>query len=116
MSVLTNPNAMSVVGANILAPQNAKLQAENSKKEAAAALAASSANNSDADIIRRQVQASIASQISQSIVGSNGSPASGVFSLGDGQTISYDRNGATTSVTILGSNGMPINLSFPTIQ
>ena len=28
MSVLTNPNAMSVVNANILAPQNAQLQAE----------------------------------------------------------------------------------------
>lgn len=116
VSMMNNPNTMADVNSTILAPQATLLQSAASAKASAAALSNSSSTNGEANLITQEVESSIASNISQSITGANGSANSGVFNLGNGQSISYNRANGTTSVTITGSDGNPLNLSFPNIQ
>ncbi len=121
LSVLngSNPNSQSVMSSTILAPQNTLLQTQSSKKQSDAAnnAAANPNSNSTALLIQQQVESSIASQISSSITGANGSASSGLFDLGNGQSISYNRGASTTTVSIINpSSGLPLNLSFPNIH
>lgn len=121
MSVMSNPNAMSVLNTTVLTPQNTDLRNKESAKQSAAALAASrdsmSSESFAASMITQQVQNNIASMISQNITNQNGNaPASGLYNIGNNQTISYTRTGGNTNVTIQQLGKDPINLSFPTIQ
>ena len=120
MSMLSNPNNANAIS-QILAPQNTLLQAQDSAKQAAAAAAAtasaSTSLDSTANLITQEVESNIATTISQTITNTNGNaPLAGSFSLGNGQTINYNRASGQTSVTITKLGQSPINLSFPTIQ
>ena len=119
--VLYTPIASTPAGANLvsatLSAQNDLLQKDFNTRAAAAAQAQSNSVDATASLITQQVEANIASIISQTITNADGkSPNTGTFSLGGGQVITYNRLGGSTSVSIRQVGKQTIELSFPNIQ
>lgn len=115
MSVMTNPNAMSVVNSTILAPQASELQTAASNKAAAAAAAAQpTAAQTEANLFASSFSQSAFDALAQKAQG--GTAGSGQENLGNGETLIWGPDGSGgTTVSLTGPGGSVTTIDVPTL-